>query len=255
MDILRGDPVKTDKDEMLRSEAMESSDQREGMFPKLLELKAHQAFSRIYENLVTSAPFAPSKSILLCGSSRGEGATTVACGLSIVIAHRTDGKVLLIDGNCHNPGVFDLFGLSRQEKTAAGAEKAQSESTLVDVPGAASVPLVQAHLPNLFVMKPAWYPESSVHALEPYRFKQTLARLLEDYAFIVVDGPPVNSYPESVLFASQLDRVLLVLQAGVTRAPVVANAVERLRQAGCQRIDIVLNRRSFAIPLAVYKRL
>jgi Mrp family chromosome partitioning ATPase len=98
-------------------------------------------------------------------------------------------------------------------------------------------------------------PADHIQALEPMKFRNLLETLTLTYSFIVVDGPPVNAFPESLLYASQVDRVLLVVSAGKTRVPVAAKALAKLAEVGCANADIILNRRTFVIPQVIYEKL
>ena len=109
-------------------------------------------------------------------------------------------------------------------------------------------------LPGLTIMGTAHGFKNHVQALEPPRFKNMLDELTQIFTFVVIDGPPVNLHSESTLLGSQVDRILLVVHAGVTRMPVASKAVERLSAGGIQP-QVILNRRDFPIPDAVYRRL
>ncbi len=87
------------------------------------------------------------------------------------------------------------------------------------------------------------------------KFRGLLEKLARSFRFILVDGPPVNLYPESLLYAPQVDRVLFVVHAGKTRVPVVAKALAKLAAAGCDNVEPILNRRTFVIPQAIYEKL
>lgn len=98
-------------------------------------------------------------------------------------------------------------------------------------------------------------PADHIQALEPMKFRDLLAKLAGSYRFILVDGPPINVSPESPLYASQVARVLLVVHAGKTRVSVVTKALAKLAAAGCDKVEPILNRRTFVIPQVIYERL
>jgi hypothetical protein len=74
---------------------------------------------------------------------------------------------------------------------------------------------------------------------------------------IINPGELMDKLPllESVLFASPVDRVFLVVHAGETRAPVVTAALSKLAANGCDKVDLVLNHRTFPISPWIYKKL
>ncbi len=216
-----------------------------GAVRKLLTPEARRLFSGIYNDLLVSAGATKPRTVLVCSTSEGEGATTVAAGLAVAAAEKRAGQVLLIDGNCYRPRICKAFGVDNQGGLGdlwAGSMVANNvvrKTTILD----------------LSVMGAGVIPGDHIRALEPPKFRDLLERLIAKYQFILVDGPPVNTYPESVLYACQVDRVLLIVRSGVTRGPVAARALAKLSAGGCEKVEVVLNRRAFAIPQAIYRRL
>jgi Mrp family chromosome partitioning ATPase len=86
-------------------------------------------------------------------------------------------------------------------------------------------------------------------------FSNLLKGLAATYPVIIIDGPSINGFPESVLYAAQVDRVLMVVKSGITRVPVVSSALVRLAAGGCAQVDLILNQRTFPIPAWIYQRL
>jgi capsular exopolysaccharide synthesis family protein len=207
--------------------------------------EARQVFMGIYNNLLLAAGDTRLKSLLICSSNPGEGATTAAIGLALTVAAVQSGPVLLIDGNFANPQVCKAFN----EPELPGLGDLMAGTT--DIKGAIQTTTV----PHLRIMGAGVPPLDYVSILEPPFFKDLLQRLIGDYGFIIIDGASLNMFPESVLYAAQVPRVFLVVHAGVTRVQVVANALTRLNVGGCDQVDLVLNRRAFPIPSWIYKRL
>lgn len=217
----------------------------DGTVRRLLEPQTNQLFSTIYDNLLTSAGEKQLRSVLVCCASGGEGATTVATGLAVAAARNQVGQVLLIDGNCQLPRVCAAFGVAADGglgDLVAGAMEADAV-------------IKRTAIPDLSVMGVGVMPGDHIRALASPKFLSCVKQLMSRFQFILVDGPAVNPFPESALYAPSVDRVLLVVHAGVTRAPVAAKALARLSAAGCEKVDVILNRRTFAIPQAIYKRL
>jgi tyrosine-protein kinase Etk/Wzc len=115
--------------------------------------------------------------------------------------------------------------------------------------------VIQRGASGLSAMGPGVMPPNHLEDLEPPKFKNLLARLAEEYALVIVDGPSVNMHPESVLYGSQVDHIILVVYSGVTRVPVLSKALSKLTAGGCKMVDLLLNRRIFPIPNWIYKRL
>jgi len=207
--------------------------------------ESRQVFIGIYDNVLLTASGARQKSFLVCAANRGEGASTVALGLALAAAEVRNQPVLLIDGNFSHPQVCKTFFLP--ELHGLGDFLAGS-SDLKSVVRATSIP-------HLLVMSAGVAPLNHISMLESSAFKNLLDSLSEAFPFIVIDGPPINGFAESVLYAAQADRVLLVIKSGITRIQVVSTALTKLAAGGCDKIDLILNRRTFPIPPWIYRRL
>ena len=212
---------------------------------KLYSPEAQQIFANVYDNLMLAAGEEGISSVLTCAAGPGEGATTVALGLGLAAVAKQNRPILIIDGNFHDPcicqalGLTDLYGLG--ELIAGRVESHQAV-----IHRAAS----GLHAIGAGIMHP-----NHLVDLEPPKFQHLLNRLAADYALVIIDGPPVNTHPESVLYGSQVDQVLQVVYAGVTRVPVLSKALSKLTAGNCKKIDILLNRRIFPIPEWIYSKL
>lgn len=215
------------------------------LMDKLRLPETRRVFASIYNNVLLTTEVTPLKSILVCSAEAGEGATTVAVGLALAAAEQQTGPVLLIDGNFRQPGVLAAFG--KKDLYGLGEIMAGKMEAGCAISATAT--------PNLRVMGAGAVQPNSVMKLESPSFQNFLQKLSAIYALVIVDGPAVNLCPESVLFASQVDRVFLVIHAGETRAPVVTAALSKLSAHGCDKVELVLNRRIFPIPQWIYKKL
>ena len=210
---------------------------------KFLTPRARKHFLAIYENLTITSPSAEVGSLLICASNHGEGATSVALGIALAVATQRSLPVLLIDGNYHDPQICAMFN------TYAPAGIGDVLAGRIDL-GAVAQPTT---VPGLSVMGTGILPAGHITRLESPHLRNLLKKMNETYSLVIIDGPAVNMYPESILYGSQVDRVLLVVHSGATRIPVVTAALSRL--AASKRIEIILNRRRYPIPPAIYRRL
>ena len=207
--------------------------------------KSRQVFLGIYDNILLTSGGARQKSFLICSANRGEGASTVALGIALAAAEVRNQPVLIIDGNFSHPQVCKAFFLP--ELHGLGDFLAGS----VDVKSVVRATSV----PHVLVMSAGVAPLNHISMLESSVFKNLLDSLSTAFPFIVIDGSPINGFAESVLYAAQVDRVLLVVKSGFTRVQVVSTALAKLAAGGCDKVDLILNRRTFPIPPWIYQRL
>lgn len=212
---------------------------------KLHSPEAQRTFANVYNNLMLGSGETPVKSVLVCAADPGEGSTTVALGLALAAVAKQDRPILIVDGNCHDPSICralnltDLYGLGELIAKRVESYKA----------------VIQKTSSGLYAIGAGIMHPNHLIDLEPPRFADLLKELAKDYALVIVDGPPVNVHPESVLYGSQVDQVIQVVYAGVTRVPVLSRALAKLTAANCKKVDILLNRRIFPIPGWIYNKL
>ena len=214
----------------------------------LLELidrpTARRAFGALQDNLLAKWHETDTRRIVVCAATSGEGASTVALGLAVATARNQQERVLLIDGNVHHPCLAELWPGDRPSLADFLAGQAALESIPQQTP-----------ISNLWVLNIG--PDFSQYAqhLTAAPLRQAFAQLSQQFSRLIVDGPAVNSYPESPLYAHYADSVLLVVAAGRSRAPVVQHALAKFPLKLREIIEVVLNRRIYPIPKVLYERL
>lgn len=178
-----------------------------------------------------------SRVVMFCSSQSSEGTSTVAAEFALALANDGRQRVLLADFNARRPVLGQRFGID------------------ADAPHAARRPhLRMAEEPELAILR---IDERSVRhgALHPEWARERVAAVSSLYDWVVLDGPPVLESPDSVDIAALADGVVLVVQSGVAKRPVVARATELLRRGGARVLGTVLNRRRLEIPEFIYRRI
>ncbi|MFI5331751.1 MAG: CpsD/CapB family tyrosine-protein kinase [Desulfobaccales bacterium] len=214
-------------------------------FRRISGPEARQIFAGIYQNMALTAAAKAPKSVLVCAANRQEGATTVAMGLALAAAEQQTDQVLLLDGDFHAPQICGAFGLPE----AAGLGDL--------IAGLANTGAVVRKTPvaNLWVMGSGVAHPGQVKSLEPPNLQDLLQVLAQQFPLVIIDGPALNLFPESVLYAPQVDRTFLVVHSGMTRVPVIKTALAKLAPEVGSKVEVILNRRIFYIPGWIYQRL
>ena len=75
----------------------------------------------------------------------------------------------------------------------------------------------------------------------------------EQYAFAILDAPPVLDSSATVMLAGASDGVILVIEAERERWEVAQRAVVLLKSARAAVLGVVLNKRQFHIPGFLYR--
>jgi Mrp family chromosome partitioning ATPase len=71
---------------------------------------------------------------------------------------------------------------------------------------------------------------------------ETVARLRQEFDYVVIDTPPLLSVADGLAVAGLVDKIIVVVDAGETRPEVVTEALRLLRSARDRIAGIVLNK-------------
>lgn len=207
--------------------------------------EAQQVFATLQDNLMIRWQETAVRMVTVCATVPGEGATTVALGLALAAARDPQERILLVDGNFHQPSLARAWQL--QESPGLShylAGQADLEAVVQATP-----------LANLWVMVSGCDNSGRAKLLDTAFLNQYLSPLAARFSLVIIDSPAVSNYPEAPVYAHFSDRVLLVVAAGRSRAPVAQFAVGKFPLSLRERIEVVLNRRTYPIPRFIYDRL
>jgi len=164
----------------------------------------------------------------------GEGTSTVAAQFVIGLASDPQLRVLFMDVQAHRPAIGTGAGPLAGLFLAADAADVRGASLdLMPVPETARTA--------------GLYASADARAM--------LDQVGNAYDWIVMDGPPVLFASDAAAIGAVADGVVLVVEAGRTKKPVLTRAVDLLRKAGARVLGTVLNRRRLEIPEFIYRRI
>lgn len=196
---------------------------------------AEEDYQKLRASLVSIAVPSGLHTILVAAPRHGEGATTVAIGLANALARERDSRVLLLESNLRSPSFDSVLPLAM-------------ESGLADfMAGRAAPEALVARLDGLSFSVIAAGAASSA-PMDFELLESLLERLRPQFDFIVIDGPPINSYADSSILATKVDGVILVVEADRTPVTDAETAKRQLDRVGSRILGVVLNRRRSYIP-------
>jgi receptor protein-tyrosine kinase len=175
------------------------------------------------------------RSLVVTSSYSMEGKTTVVSNLGMALAE-LGGKVLLIDGDMRRPQlhrVFDrpnLRGLSDALRATNAGEPPPLDGLIATTA-----------LPNLYLLPSGASPENIPVLLNSNRMSGLLARLREEFDYVLVDAPPCLKFADARSLARQADGMLFVVRANHTDRKSAQAAVQRLECNGLW-MGVILNR-------------
>jgi uncharacterized protein involved in exopolysaccharide biosynthesis/Mrp family chromosome partitioning ATPase len=180
------------------------------------------------------------RTLLLTSAFHGEGRSRVAAALAQVMSEQKF-RVLLI--------VFEDVG----RRNAAGVDETEdarlqglkTDRAIPDVPDSTDGP-------NLHRLSIRSRERTALEVAE--QLAETAKSMRDRFDLVVIDGPPLTSFPEMRVAIAAIDGTMLVLEAERTVGMAAARTVATIEESGGYLLGILLNKRRYAIPDWIYER-
>ncbi|MCE7979629.1 MAG: polysaccharide biosynthesis tyrosine autokinase [Caldilinea sp. CFX5] len=193
-----------------------------------------EAYRSLRTNLQFSSVDETLRSLLVTSATPGEGKTTTAANLAVVLAQA--GKaVILIDADIRKPQQHKIFDLP---KSPGITEAMVSSNTPI------GFFLRDTQVPNLRILTSGKEAPNPAELLGSNRMKQLLQSLQQEADFLVVDAPPLLAVTDAQVLANDVQGVLLVVNTEKTPRAMVARGAEAIQRANGRILGVVLNRLS-----------
>lgn len=172
------------------------------------------------------------KTIMVTSTSPGEGKTTTASNLAVVMAQQGK-RVLLIDADLRKPAIHYTFRLTNtQGLTSVLSKHIQLEEGIH-----------KTEVPNLDVLPSGPIPPNPTEMVGSAAMAYLLKELSTYYEMIIIDSPPTLAVADSQVMANRVDGTVLVVQSGGTDKEAALKAKEQLIKAKAKLLGVVLNRK------------
>jgi len=172
------------------------------------------------------------RSLLITSSIPGEGKSLTAANLSIALAHSSQ-RVILVDGDLRRPRIHKLFHLGNAQgvTTALLQDHFDLDSLLL-----------ATEIPGLRVLTAGPVPPNPTQLLSSDRMRDFLTALQAVTDILIVDSPPATAFADAALLSTQVNGVLLVIDAGRTRRDIARKALDALKHVNAPILGVLLNR-------------
>ncbi|MDE3056846.1 MAG: CpsD/CapB family tyrosine-protein kinase [Bacteroidota bacterium] len=180
----------------------------------------------------------------ITSANPGEGKSLVASNLAVSLTLGYKKKTILVDLSTHHPTLHKTFGAPQ----GPGLLEALNDGdihvwqTAVDHLHLLSLGSANGqrgtHGNRSYI--PAHYKPRRLGLEQMTAFGDVMTALQEEYEFIIVDMPAMNSEDFPVLFANRLDGILMVVDSTITKRRDVEKVFRRLNER--QVLGFILNR-------------
>jgi protein-tyrosine kinase len=205
------------------------------------KLTREESFKLVQSIFLLRGETAP-RVVVFAGVDAGNGCSWTCARVAETLAGQKLGKVCLVDGNLRSPSLPAMFGVSNHYGLTDALAKAGSIRDFVKV----------LRSDNLWLLSCGSLTAGSPNLLNSDGMKLRMAELREEFDYVLIDSPPLNTYADGVAIGQLADGLVLVLEAGSTRREAALKVTESLRAAQISILGAVLNKRTFPIPESVY---
>jgi capsular exopolysaccharide synthesis family protein len=187
-------------------------------------------FRRLQVSLTNMQKNKMCKVMLFTSAVQSEGKSTIALNTAIMLSSDNKSKVVIVDCDFRKPAVSTMLGFSPE----VGLPDYLSEKTKIkDIS-------FNGIVPGLTIIPVGKKPSNTCELFASDRMKQYVSYLKERFDYVIIDSPPVLSFPDSAILAPLSDGVVFVINSKKTKKSVVKRAVETLHD--CKIIGIIMNR-------------
>ncbi len=181
-------------------------------------------------NIQFSSIDEPIEVMMVASAQAGEGRTVTISNLAVTYAQEGK-KVLVMDMDLRRSSLHHMFGLPNHTGLTRVLANQQAWQDVVQETGIDQLHAITAG-PN---------PPNPSEMLSSRRMKALLVELKEHYDVILMDTPPLLSFPDGLIVSAMCDGVILVVQAGKVKKDIVKKAKANLERIKARILGVVLN--------------
>jgi len=189
-----------------------------------------EQFRQVRTRLQHSASLDTVRSLLVTGTSPGDGKTTVACNLAAGLA-LNGRRILLVDANFRRPQVHAVFNLPND---LGFGDVLNSLDVFDDA-------IRETEVPNLSVLTCGAKSSNPTELLESQLLIDFIERALEEYDHVIFDSGPLLLVSETSALAPRVDGVVTVVRARGNSRGLLQRLRDQLRQLKAEHLGVILN--------------
>lgn len=203
--------------------------------PLLLEAGPLSTRSESFRVLRTNLAFVGTaeraRTIVMTSSLPGEGKTTTAANLGVVLAE-SGASVCLIEADLRRPRLLEYFGL---EGAVGLTDLLIGRADLADI-------LQPYGKHQLALLGAGQIPPNPSELLGSPAMRQCLQELAEKFDYVLLDAPPMLPVTDSAVLSTLADGAVMVVGSGLVSRDQLETAIGGLETVQARILGVVLNR-------------
>ncbi len=187
-----------------------------------------ETYGKIRTNIVSALKASGEKAFVVTSQCRGEGKTTTAVNLAIMLS-RLDKRVLLVDADLRYPEIHSVLRL----KNRFGLSSILSGDC--DVYDGINADVRN----NLHVITSGPLPSNPADILGKGHFERLMRLLRDFYDYIVIDTPPLCIANDATLISGSTAGTALVIRENKTTHTDIKNALSTISLSGARLLGVI----------------
>lgn len=197
------------------------------------QLALSESVSQVAASLDFTATACQTKTVALISPGQGDGRSSLVSCLGVALSNHWR-QVILVDSDFRHPTLHDHFNL----------DNSLGLSNLLSNPDLELADVVQnTNYPRLQVITSGTVPANPTNLVSSPRMSWVLERVKESAELVLIDTAPSLDTAESTLMASQVDAVVMAVNATQTRQDSMDATLENLRRANRNILGFIWNQR------------
>jgi capsular exopolysaccharide synthesis family protein len=172
----------------------------------------------------------PIHTIMFTSSGPAEGKSTTAANTAVVSA-QAGKKTLLVDADLRKPTVHHTFRLNN----AIGLTNILAGQTTLEEA------IQSSEVEGLDILTSGPIPPNPAELMGSKMMSQLIEEMRKSYELVIFDTPPVIAVTDAQVLATQVEGVILVVNAGKTNREFAAKAKNQLDNVKANILGVVLN--------------
>jgi len=209
------------------------------------KMKTHMMFAEsfrgIRSSILLNAEGQDRRVFVITSTTPGDGKTTFTTNFAITMA-ASGNRTVLVDGDLRRGNVHSYF--------AQGLDNGFSD--VLEGRISLSNAIRQSSEKGLFVITAGSRPQSPSELLIGHKTREIIAKLREEFDYVIIDSPPLTAIDDTFSLAAFSDGMMFVVRAGVTSMKLAKVALNSIHQRGVNLLGLVVNSVSSDNPYYYY---
>jgi succinoglycan biosynthesis transport protein ExoP len=210
------------------------SDAGVGQIELVSHFKPRLAVSEAYRSLRTALLLSTTnrlKSVVVTSAIPGEGKTSTASNLAVVLA-QLGRQVLLVDADLRKPRLHEIFGISNRVGLVSFLTRGVEDSAI----------FLRTSVPNLTLTPTGPVPPNPSELLSSERMMDFVAVAYQRFDYVIFDSPPTLPVTDAIVLGAMSDGVVLCVGSGVLLREDARACQQRLQLSDVRILGAALNR-------------